>query len=691
MPFFARSRAGTRMRSDISVARRVRQPTWLHVATVMALVAVVFSSPAAARITELRLDPPEPFADGRAFGTAGPYVRIRGTARGAIDPADPAHAGIVDLGKAPRTSDGMVEYETDVFILRPSDPERGNGILLYEPTNRGRKFLLHWINEARSAIAAINDPKTVAHAGNGFLLERGYTIVWSGWDPDAPRAGGGLSIRLPIATDGGKPIVQRIRHEFQIGTRGAGDGLKVALPYPAHTTEPGKARLSVRARVRDAGEEVTNWAFLDRATLQLTGEPGRFEPLKIYEFWYEAQDPKVLGLGFAATRDLISFLRHQPKDSRGTPNPVMVQGNASTGAGTAGTGIRSTLALGISLGGRYLRHHLELGMNADVDGRRVFDGLLVYTAGAGKVFGNHRFGMPNRTTTQHEDRFYPEIWFPFGYHAARDPLTGRDGRLLAGTPVDPKIIDVNTSSEYWQKGASLIHIEADGLSDVRLPPNVRAYLIAGTQHGGRVGLDDKPGACALGRNPHNPAPVLRALLVALEHWVVEDRLPPASRVPRVDRRTATDAKGLRFPAMRGIAPPADVNPVGLPVDWIDPPNRHERTYRALVPRLDPDGNEIAGIRLPPIAVPLGTYTGWNYYRQYPTELCDRDGAFLPFARTPAERAAAGDSRPSLAERYRSPDIYVARVRAVAEALVRLRLLLPKDAEAYVEAAKGVAF
>lgn len=642
------------------------------------------SAAARAEITELRIDAEEPFANGHPFGAAGAYVRIKGVARGELDPAAAENRVIVDLDKAPRNERGRIEYEMDVFILRPAEPQKGSGVLLYEVTNRGRKFLLPWINDARSPTAAINDPKTIEHAGNGFALERGYTIVWSGWDPDAPKAGGGLSIRLPIATAAGSPIVKRIRHEFQIGTRSSGGGLKVALPYPAHTTDVGKARLTVRTRESDVRQEVQGWSFLDRQTIHPAGEGQAFEPLKIYELWYEAQDPRVLGIGFAATRDLVSFLRHRTADAKGNPNPVRIPRRD-------GVGIKRTLALGISQSGRYLRHHLELGMNADLDGRRVFDGLLVHIAGAGKLFGNHEFGMPNRTATQHEDRFYPESWFPFGYHLSRDPLTGREARLLTGTPIDPRIIEVNTSTEYWQKGASLIHTEPDGRRDARLPPNVRAYLIAGTQHGGRAGISDAAGPCALARNPHNPSPALRALLLALEEWVVDDRLPPASRVPIIESRTAVAATTLSFPRLRGIAPPADLNPVTAPVDWVDPPLRRPAAYGALVPAVDPDGNEIAGIRLPPVAAPLGTYTGWNYYRMYPSELCDRDGSFIPFARTVAEREAAGDSRPSLAERYRTVDSYVARVRAVAEALVKLRLLLPKDAEAYVEAARGMTF
>jgi hypothetical protein len=658
---------------------------WLKLIAVQSIVLAGVMS-AAAEIIEIRLDPAEPFAEGKAFGSAGSYVRIKGVARGELDPDDPANRGIVDLKSAPRLSNGRVEYETDFFILRPADAARGNGVLLYEVTNRGRKFLMHWVNDAKSQTPAINNPRTIEHAGNGFLMQRGFTMVWSGWDPDAPKSGANLLLQAPIATENGKPIVQRIRHEFQIGTRGGGDGRKVALPYPAVSTDARAARLTERTRESEVRVEIpaNRWSFVDRTTIGLTGEGAKFDPIKIYELWYEAQDPKVVGIGFAATRDLVAFLRHAPADKKGTINPVLRSGRP-------GTGISHALAIGISQSGRYLRHHLDLGMNADVSGRRVFDGMLVHISGAGKVFANHRFAMPNRTATQHEDRFYPENWFPFGYHMARDPASGRDGRLLSGTAADPKIIEINTSTEYWQKSASLVHTDPDGRRDARLPANVRVYLAAGTQHGGRIGLDSNPGPCALPRNPHNPSPLLRALLVALEQWVTDDRLPPASRVPRIADSTAVQAKTLPFPRLKGVAPPADLNPPFKPVDWIDPPAKIERPYAALVPAVDRDGNEVAGVRLPPIAVPLGTYTGWNYYAAIPSELCDRDGTYLPFAKTKAEREAAGDPRLSLGERYRTRETYVARVKAVSDALVRLRLLLPQDGEAYVAEARNVTF
>jgi hypothetical protein len=320
-----------------------------------------------------------------------------------------------------------------------------------------------------------------------------------------------------------------------------------------------------------------------------------------------------------------------------------------------------------------------------------------HTAGAGKVFANHSFAEPGRTGTQHEDHDYPENWFPFSTARTSDPVTGKTGALLRGDGSDPLLIETNTSTEYWQKGASLLTTDPAGRRDLALPDTSRVYLIAGTQHGGRAGLRSVRGVCANQSNPHSPAPALRALFVALEQWVTEGMAPPASRVPTIAAGTALADEAVRFPQIKDVTYVRSGNPVGPPVDWNDPPGARAESsatlashpfYGTRVAAVDADGNETSGIRLPPIAVPLATYTGWNLYARVPSELCDRDGSSIPFARTKAERDAAGDPRPSIEERYGVRDAYVAKVRAVADELVRSRLLLPADAAAYVRAAEA---
>jgi hypothetical protein len=634
---------------------------------------------------EIQVNAVEPFADGRTFGEAGPYLRIQGVAKGELDPAASENKVIVDLDKAPRNARGLVEYETDFFILRPADPGRTNGVLVYDVTNRGSKRIFQRLDDAPGdPPAAANDLKTAREAGSGFLLGRGYSFAWSGWDPGAPSANNGLGARFPTAMENGRPITGHIRHEFHIGTRAPGEGDLVRLPYPAVSTDTRQARLTVRDRESDIRTEIPaqSWEFADARSIRLLPQGSLFAQFKIYDLWYEATEPKVLGIGFASVRDLVSFLRYERSDRNGTQNPLIAEGARGNE-----TGIRHALAFGVSQSGRFLRHFLELGMNDDGHGRRVFDGVMSHVAGAGKVFANHRFGMPGRTATQHEDRLYPENWFPFGNAVTTDPFSRKTGAILRGHQTDPLVIETNSSTEYWQKGASLVHTDPTGRNDADLPSNVRVYLIAGTQHGVRP--DANPGPCVNPRNPHSATPALRALFVALEEWVTKGTAPPPSRVPRIADGTAVMAESIEMPAVPGFAVAPGANQIVPPVDWIHPPGRIDNVYGARVCAVDTDGNEVAGIRLPPIAVPLGTHTGWNVYRAQPGELADRDGSFIAFARTKVEREAAGDPRPSLAERYGSRAAYVAKVEAAAAALVAERLLLPADAAAYVKAAKAL--
>jgi hypothetical protein len=304
------------------------------------------------------------------------------------------------------------------------------------------------------------------------------------------------------------------------------------------------------------------------------------------------------------------------------------------------------------------------------------------------VFFNTPFAQPARTNTQHEDHGFPENEFPFSTATLGDPLTGRSGSLFRGDGSDPLLIETNTSTEYWQKGASLLHTDPLGTTDVTLPDNSRVYMIAGTQHGGRAGATTDPGPNLNPRNPHNPMPAVRALLVALDEWVVSGKAPPPSRVPTLSAGTLVEPDKTGFPAVPGAAIVRTTNAVAPPNDWVTP-TLPDKVYRTLVSKVDADGNEVAGIRLPDIAVPLATYTGWNEYKPpYPAgEIADRDGSCLPLPVDQAAREAAGDPRLSIAERYRSGADYMARVQAVVSQLMADRLLLAEDAERYLDRAR----
>jgi hypothetical protein len=594
-------------------------------------------------ITVIEITSRAPFVGGAGFGSTGAYERVDGVAIGELDPTHAANRGIVNIDKAQRNARGNVEYRSDVCILRPADSERGNGRILYEVNNRGRIMLFANLCAGKAG----NQPSSAADLGNAMPLHRGFTLVWSGWDPGAPRANGGLGLDAPVATNNGSPIVRRIREEFISGTRG-GDLQQFRLAYEAATRDD--AALTVR-RTQTAPPQQVAFEFVDARTIRLaTGALP--EPGSIYELRYNATNPRILGIGFAATRDIVSHLR-KSADARD------LLGREPTHA----------LAFGISQAGRYLRDHLAQGFNSDESGARVFDGVFTHVAGIGRVFCNTEFGQPGRTRTWHEDHDFPEVAYPF----ATEQLLRSD---------DTKVIETNTSTEYWQKGASLLH--SDGTKDLVLPPNVRGYYLPGTQHGGKAGMPRDAGPCTNPRNWHDPMPAIRALLVALDEWVANGREPPTSRLPRIAEGTLVRPDAVAWPKLTGLVAPHDSNDVVELDDWTDP-RTPIRSWQPSVPQIDADGNEIAGIRLPDVAVPRGTFTGWNLYRSpWPAgELADRDGTYLTFANARVEREASGDPRPSLQERYPSPGAYAAQVAECVTALQRDRLLLDEDATEYL--------
>ena len=602
-------------------------------------------------ITGIEITKREPLAGGATFGATGAYERVEGIATGRLDPAHSANAVIAGIGLAPRDADGFVTYRTSFILFRPADPMLGNGRLLYEVNNRGRIMILANL----CAGPAGNDPRKAEDLGNALPLRLGFSMLWSGWDAAVAKSTG-LWLEIPVLPDVSAPA----RDEFVSGTR-LGVHESFRLSHDAVRVD------SVTVRRTQTGERTAvPFTLTDKRVVSLLPEGTKPTVGSIYEIRYQATNGRPHGIGFAATRDLISHVRTDGKALTGRP-------------------VTHTLAFGISQAGRYLRDHIALGFNADETGARVFDGVQCHVAGIGRVFLNDIFAQPFRTRTWHEDHDFPEVEFPFSADPQTDPISGRKAGLLRGDASDPKLIETNTSTEYWQKGASLLHTTPDGTANAwPKRSNARFYLIAGTQHGGKAGMPRDAGPCVNPRNWHDPMPVVRALLVALDEWVVSGREPPASDVPSVRAKTLVPARDSGLVGIPGLTPPRDANDVAPLLDWVDPrpPAAH---WTALVPRVGDDGNEVDGIRLPDIAVPLGTFTGWNLYAEpWPAgTLADRDGTFLAFAATKAEREAAGDPRPSLEERYPTPDARAARVRAVVESLFERRLLLHEDAEAYL--------
>lgn len=638
-----------------------------------------------------------PTFGGVSFGEADRYEKLKGRAYGELDPESPLNTVIRDLGLAPRNAHGRVEYVTDFYILKPVEARRGNQVLLCDVTNRGNKITYVPLNfpfKAPPQFPPVNNPGSVEDAGTGYLMHQGYTIVWTGWDATAAPGNDRMTITVPIASAGGKPVVGPALEEIMVdnlqNVAPKEDVFSYPLTYPAATLDRAEATLTER---RYRGDEPTlipaeDWEYIDASTIALLPRgKRRFERGMLYQFVYSATDSKVAGIGFAGVRDFVSFLRYALTDAHGTRNPLA-------------DATKYSIATGISQSGRFHRPFLYLGFNQDEQGRRVFDGMMPYINGAGGGFFNYRFAQPNRTAFQRWSHVYPEQIFPFAYTRLADPLSGRTDSVLArceASATSPKVMEVNDSNSYWFKSAALAFITPDATKDLADPADVRFYLLSSIAHGVASGR----GRCQQLQNPISPGPALRALLAALTEWVVLGKEPPPSRVPRLSDGTLVPSlprTAVGFPEIpgvnyTGVVSVRELYDYGPEFDRgiisILPPISTGRAYPTLVPRVNEDGIDVAGVRLPDVAVPLGTYTGWNLMRDVARDECSAMGSFIPFTRSRAERIAAGDPRLSLEERYRTHNNYVKEVEAAAARLVSERLLLAEDAAAYVDAAKSV--
>jgi hypothetical protein len=638
---------------------------------------------AEARVVRLAIERREPVLAGKAFGLAGPYESLVGTVEFALDPLLRQNRAVVDLALAPRNSRGEVVFTADVFILKPVDTRRGNGRVYYEVPNRGGKGILRRLQFAESSL----DPREAWDFGDGWLMRQGFALVWMGWQWDVPETPGLLRLRAPIATDSGKPLTGLVRSVILTAERKERAPLsdRGHATYPAVDPEGKDSRLYVRDHRLDPPHLVPRkaWRFVDPETVAVDGG---FEPGRIYEVVYRSRDPRVAGCGLAATRDIVSFFKSEPGDA----NPL------------AGVGL--AIGHGISQSGRFLRQFLYEGFNEDEQGRRVFDGLLVEVAGAGRGSFNHRFAQASRDAHQHWNVLYPGDDFPFSDVPETDSETSETKGLLdraVASGTVPRIFHVVTAYEYWNRAASLMHTDPSGTRDLPLPGTSRVFLVASAQHGPGAIPPTEGGAAGSdglhATNPNDFRPAIRALVHALDEWVAGDVEPPSSQYPLVADGTLVPPEragwpavpGVRFPTVRNEPVRADRGPEwARGVITIEPP-RLGRVFPALVPAVDADGNDRAGIRLPEVAVPLAGQTGWNWRhpRAGATDaLVPYVGSYLPFPWTKAEREAAGDPRPSIEERYRSREDYLGRVAVAALSLVRQRLLLAEDVPFVIERA-----
>jgi len=646
-----------------------------------------------AEVVRIEITERSPFAGGQSYGATGAYERIAGRLHLEVDPDDPANATIHDLSRAPRNDQGKVAFWSDFFILAPADPEKGNGRVLFDVHNRGNKLALWTFH--RGAVRT-NDPVSEEHAGDGFLFRKGYTLLWCGWNGEVVEDGGKrLLAGLPVAVDEeGHGLTGPAHLEFSVREKVHSREFSwspwgISDAYPPVDLDPSVSTLTVRRNRDDPGETVPPeaWGFgrwedgvfvPDPASLYL--KEG-FEPGYLYDLVYTAKDPRVAGLGLAAIRDAVSFFRHAESDAEGTANPLA-------------SSVDYAYIFGISQSGRVIHHFLYEGLNRDPQGRGVFDGALLHVAGAGKGMFNYRFRMSTEYGSLHEGELSGSEFFPLAPVPQSDPVTGESGSTLARLRESghvPKMIFVQSSTEYWARGASLLHTDVEATSDLELPDDIRVYLASSAQHLG-AGAPERGPNQQPGNTLDDRGPILRAMLVALDRWVAEDESPPPSRYPRLDDGTLVDLETFRsqFPEIPGVNLPEayyepsrlDFGPRFLTEGVADviPPERGA-PYRALVPAVDADGNDLAGIRLPDIEVPRATHTGWNLRAApYGAEgiLSRLDGMELPFARSEAERRESGDPRPSLEERYDSHETYLARYTEAALALLQGGYLLAED-------------
>ena len=589
--------------------------------------------------------------NGAAFGDAGAYELLTGRITFAVDPANARDQVIVDLDKAPRNAAGKVVFSADLSIMKPKDRTKANGTLLLDVVNRGNKTVLGSFDRA-----------SPADVGDGFLLRRGFTIAWVGWEFDIAQREGAVGISVPAA--GG--VKGRVRATLTPTSSTPTGTFADLIRYAPADAVAASATLSVR----DGALGLP--AAFKRAEFKLDGNDvaleGGFQAGRTYELEYEAANPPVAGLGFAAVRDTAAWIKYAPDA------PVKAE---------------RALAFGASQSGRFLRTLLYFGFNGDEKNRLVFDGVMAHIAGASRIDLNRRWATPTSLAQ------FDATSFPFADQALKDPATGaEEGALDNARAKDfkPKIFYTNTGVEYWggARSAALIHTTPDGAKDLALPDNERVYFLTGSQHGP---ARFPPAEARLGAQRENPNDywfTMRSLLVAMDDWLRTNKAPPQSRYPQLANNTLVPAAKVAFPALPGVRAPQQL-PAGprAPNPLVAKDGGAGTTLPYLVPQTDKDGVELAGVRLPDIEAPLATYTGWNFRNVgvggedtlYPLL-----GSYIPFPATAAARAVAKDPRAAIAERYASKQAYLEKIRTAADKLVADRFLLADDLPAVLDRA-----
>jgi len=680
-------------------------------ALAVALVGLVAAPASSARVVQLVVEQRSSYLSGASWGNAGPYEMLRGTAFLVADPRNPHDAVIVDLENAPRNAAGLVEFSTPFLILKPVDMQRSNHKIFYAVNNRGNNL---------EGLLTATTAGQVSGTDAGYAMTQGYVVVDAGWEGDVVPTATKLVANLPRARmPDGDPITGPMRYEYSDRASGTFttnlEGTPGFLSYQAADTDTDSATFTVADSEYGPKTRIspTRWAFGKCPTGEASLVPDDvdlcyfdgFDNTKIYELIYQAKNPIVMGLGFATTRDIASFLRYGLRDDAGNPNPV-------------GPGIRRAYAAGGSQTGGYLRDYIYLGFNEDETGRKVFDGIIPWIAGTDRVFINVRFADPNTYSEQDRQHNYLQSSYPpFTYAVTTDPISGIHDGILKRPRTDPLVMQVDSESEFWQLHGSLNVVDGLG-KPVAIPDNARLYFVGNTAHAFISGsfLFPTAGTAALCSNPTPGSGInwetLRATLRNIDRWAeasghqrgddAEGFEPPKSNYPSVldgTLVTLNEAAGA-FPAIPNVSFPTVYDTYQLlefgprfgpqgGVLTVEPP-LNGPSYAIRLPQTDAIGIHLAGVHQIESRVPLGTSTGWNIRSpaHRGPNLCVLTGSYFPFAATKAERLLSGDPRPSLQETYVNHDGFVNAVRAAARELVRERFLLEADADADVDAAEA---
>ncbi len=629
--------------------------------------------------------------DGKEFGNTGQYKEIIGLANFKLNPELDLNKKITDIDNLPRNSEGLVEFSADIHMMLPVDMNKSNKKIIYDVNNRGNKVMLSQFNSAsRGVMVAGIAPED--DIGNGFLMEQGYTLVWLGWSNDAPPIDGKLRLYSPDLNQNGHPIIGKIYSQFQplkdVKQIMLSDRMHV--PFPAYDTNDQEAVLSYK-KYPDNDPVVIprkNWRFAWNDGNEILDNPNfiymedGFKAGIMYQISYKAYGAKATGLGLAATRDLISYLKYSDSDN----NPTNSQ-------------IEHAYAFGVSQSGRFLRQFIYLDFNYDELDREVFDGIIPHVAGGMRGEFNQRFGQASKDLPSVIAQLYPSASLPTDDIEKSD----KDGLMenFRKRKSNAKVFFVNTGAEYWRGDASLIHTTSDGKEDIDAPLNSRVYHLSSCMHGPGIWppTDTQEADGMRGQNYLNSidyTPLMRALLVNLDNWVSNNTEPPESNHPKVSDNTAVNPNSLREKYTK--------IPISFPEHFSFPrkmnfgddesiinnlPPQNGEFYGSLVSDVDDDGNEIAGIKHPDVAVPLATSTPWNLRHPdvgAPYQIIGLTGgprgATVPFKKKKDDDN--NDSRKSIEERYKSKDEYLTMISNYSKELISNRFLLEYDLENILE-------